>query len=340
MNFKKIVFTEPWKVQFQEGVFTDKIESPDEVIIKNLYSQVSPGSELACLAGIEDWFKIPGIPGYTAVGEVIEKGSNVTFNKGDLVFTFGPHAQYFKINITDRWHGICVKLPDGLSGDIASFAHLADIAISALRVSNIQLGDYVGVTGMGPIGNLAAQLAKLQGANVIVFDINETRLDIARQCGLTNTINSSSKKLKDELMKMTAGKGVSTLIEASVFAQVAESAMKYISQYGEMILLGTPRAPYQTNLTAYLRDIHLFNPSITVKGALEFIIPTRSIEFVKHSKERDCAIIMNLLKEERLTVKPFYTRKVSPDQAPDIYAGLQNKKDEFIGVVFDWTDFK
>jgi len=49
---------------------------------------------------------------------------------------------------------------------------------------------------------------------------------------------------------------------------------------------------------------------------------------------------MNLLKEERLTVKPFYTRKVSPDQAPDIYAGLQNKKDEFIGVVFDWTDFK
>jgi 2-desacetyl-2-hydroxyethyl bacteriochlorophyllide A dehydrogenase len=336
MKNKRVLFSEKGKVEFAETDFNEKIESPDEVIIKTLFSQISPGSELACLAGLEDWFKIPGTPGYTAVGEIIEKGSNVTFNIGDKVFTFGPHAQYFKINITDRWHGLCVKLPDGLPGDIASFTHLTDIAISALRVSNIQLGDYVGVTGMGPIGNLAAQLAKLQGAQVIVLDINESRLQIARKCGLTNTINSSSPEVKDELMKMTSGKGVSTLVEASGMAQVAESAMKYISQYGEMILLGTPRAPYQTNLTEYLRDVHLFYPSITVKGALEFIIPTQSIEFVKHSKERDCSIIMQLLKEERIIVKPFYTHKVRPDKAPEMYAGLQNKKDEFIGVVFDW----
>ena len=190
---------------------------------------------------------------------------------------------------------------------------------------------------MGPIGNLAAQLAKLQGANTLVFDINESRLEIARKCGLVNTLNSSSPSVKDELMNITSGKGVSTLIEATGLAQVAETSMKYISQYGEMILLGTPRAGYRTDLTGYLRDIHLFYPSVTVKGALEFIIPTQSIEFVKHSKERDCSIIMQLLKDEKLNIKPFYTHKVSPEKAPEIYSGLQFKKNEFIGVVFDWT---
>jgi 2-desacetyl-2-hydroxyethyl bacteriochlorophyllide A dehydrogenase len=338
MKYKRVWFPEKGKVEFNEGDFTAKIENPNDVIFKNHYSQVSAGTELACLAGLEDWFPLPNTPGYTAVGEIVEKGPAVKHNIGEVFLTFGPHGQYFKRDISDRWGGVCVPVPQGLKEDVASFAHLADIAITALRVSTIQLGDWVAVTGMGPIGILAAQLAQLQGANVIGIDINNIRLDLAKKSGVQFVANSASAK--DEVMKMTGGKGVQSCIEASGMSQVAESSMKFIAQYGEMILLGSPRAPYQSDLTGFLRDIHLFYPSITVKGALEFILPTHSIEFVKHSKERDCAILMNLLKEEKLNIKPFYTQKVSPEKAPEIYSGLQTKKDEYMGVVFDWTSIK
>jgi len=336
---KKICFSEKGKVEFTETAFNEKIEKPTEAIFRNHYSQVSAGTELACLEGLEDWFPLPGTPGYTAVGEMIEKGAAVSHQTGKLYLTFGPHAQYFKIDTSDRWKGVCVPVPDHLPGDIASFAHLADIAMTAIRVSDIQLGDWVAVTGMGPIGILAAQLAQLQGAWVIGIDINESRLELAKKSGVKHVVNPS-KNPREEIMRLTEGKGVHTCIEASGLAETAEKAMKYIAQYGEMILLGTPRHAYHTDLTGFLRDIHLFYPSITIKGALEFIFPTHHTEFVKHSKERDCAILMNLLKEERLNVKPFYTHKANPEKAPEIYHGLRTKKDEYIGIVFDWTQIQ
>ena len=77
MTNKKIVFKEPGKVELISEDFTEQINNSDEVICKNQYSLVSPGTELACLAGIESWFKLPGTPGYIAVGEVLKKGDNV-----------------------------------------------------------------------------------------------------------------------------------------------------------------------------------------------------------------------------------------------------------------------
>jgi threonine dehydrogenase-like Zn-dependent dehydrogenase len=86
-----------------------------------------------------------------------------------------------------------------------------------------------------------------------------------------------------------------------------------------------------------LQKIHLFWPSITVKGALEFIFPTHQIEFCKHSKERNSAINLQLIHDGRIIIEPFYTHQLKPEQCAEAYQGLREKKDEYIGVVFDWT---
>ena len=102
------------------------------------------GTELACLDGLESWFALPGTPGYTAVGEIIEKGSNVTHVEiGDIIYTFGPHAKYFIRDTKFRWNGLCIKVPDHLPEDVAAFAHMASIAFTSIWKSNIELGDYV-----------------------------------------------------------------------------------------------------------------------------------------------------------------------------------------------------
>ena len=340
MKNKKVYVTDINKVTFAEDDFNGKIEKSTEVIVKTRYTHISAGTELACIDGLESFFTIPGTPGYTSVGEIVEKGSDVThFEIGDLVYTYGPHALYFKIDVTDRWHGVCVKLPAGINPEHATFTHMAGIAMTSLRVSNIELGDHVAVIGLGAIGNLAAQLAGLQGANVTGIDVDETRIEVAAKCGIPVTLNGKKVNVYDEVMKITGDKGVFTLIDASGSAPVIAGSLDFVGLNGEVILLGSPRAPYETNITEVFRHFHLLPWNHTMKGALEFTIPTHQQDFSKHSIERNAGIIMNLIKEDKLKIAPIYTHKLTPENPQKAYDGLRNQKDEYIGVVFDWTSY-
>jgi 2-desacetyl-2-hydroxyethyl bacteriochlorophyllide A dehydrogenase len=340
MKNKKVYVNKPWEISLVEEESDLRIESPNDVILKNKYSHISAGTELACVSGIEGWFVIPNTPGYTAVAEVIEKGTNVQHvEKGDVVYTFGPHQQWFKIDITDRWHGVCVNVPDGLEPDIASFTHMAGIAMTSLRASAIELGDVVVVAGLGAIGNFAAQMAQLQGATVIASDINNSRIKIARECGIRNIFNPMETDTTDAILSFAGREKVDCWIDASGSAPLIEQALDHIVPNGEMILLGSPRKEYLTNLVKTLQKIHLLD-AIKIKSALEFTFPTHQNDFSKHSIERNSAIIMGLMKNGSLKVKPFYTHKVTPEEAPSAYFGLRDKPDEYVGVVIDWAGIR
>jgi 2-desacetyl-2-hydroxyethyl bacteriochlorophyllide A dehydrogenase len=338
MKNKKLLVTKPWKIEFVEDDFNKKIEGPNDVILKNKYSHISAGTESACVAGIESWFNIPDTPGYTAVAEIVDKGNSINHAEvGDLVYTYGHHAQYFKIDATDRWHGVFVKLPNGVNPEHASFTHMAGIAMTAIRASKIELGDVVLVTGLGAIGNIASQLAQLQGATVVATDINDSRIELAKKAGIEHAINSTKTDIGDYLKSLSGGKLASTYIDASGMSPVIEKSIQFTELYGEVILLGTPRKPYETNLTDTLQKTHLLPHCVTMKGALEFTFPTHETEFVKHSIERNAKIIMNLMKENKLKIAPFYSHKMNPADCQAAYEGLRDKPDEYIGVVFDWT---
>jgi 2-desacetyl-2-hydroxyethyl bacteriochlorophyllide A dehydrogenase len=334
---RKILVSKPWELEFVKDSFVETIEGLHDVIIKNLYSHISTGTELACISGKESWFQIPGTPGYTSVGRIEQKGESVAHNIGDIVYTMGPHSERFKIDSTDRWHGICVPVPDAVPPDIAAFTHMAGIAMTSLRVSHIELGDTVLVTGLGVIGNLAAQLAQLQGANVIAVDRIDARLDAATRCGIATLVNAEKQDVKSEVEKLTNGKGVEAFIDATGVSKVVESYLDTVAFQGQVILLGSPRQPYQTDLTQTLQAMHLLPHSLKMSGALEFIFPTHENEFVKHSIERNSKIILDLMAKERLSINPFYTHKLYPSQAEQAYKGLRDEPEKYMGVVFDWT---
>jgi 2-desacetyl-2-hydroxyethyl bacteriochlorophyllide A dehydrogenase len=337
MKYQKIWVTAPWEIELTEDNFEEKITDPHDIIVKNMYSHLSAGTEMACVQGIEDWFELPNVPGYTAVGKILQKGDSVEHvDVGDIVYTFGPHAGVFKVNTTDRWHGVCVKVPEGLDPDLAAFTHMGGIAISSLRKSNIELGDYVVVSGMGTIGNLAAQFAQLQGARVMAIDIVDNRLEIARQSGIGKTLNPNSEDITKAVEEFTGGEKLNAWIDATGVSAVINDAVNHIANNGELILLGSPRASFETDITPLLRKVHLIE-NIQLKGALEFLFPTHQNDFIKHSIERNSKIIMDLIKENKLNVKPFYSHKLSPEKASSAYLGLRDKPDEYIGIVFDWT---
>ncbi|MDO9541509.1 MAG: zinc-binding alcohol dehydrogenase [Kiritimatiellia bacterium] len=334
MHYKKLVFAAPGKVELQEDDINLNSVPDGQAIIKTHYSLVSAGTELACLAGTESWFQMPRVYGYCSVGEIKALGRNVTgFQPGDIVFQYGQHAGF----ITTPVSGVFVKIPAGLDEKLAPFARMASIAMTAMRVSEIELGDYVAVIGQGLVGIMAAQLARLQGATVIVADVSAKRLELSRTCGIEHRFNPSQCNLKEEVMALTDDKGVSTLIDASGNPKVIVESLPLIGRLGELILLGSPRGEYQGNITDVLNVSHLCPRCVTFKGAHEWRYPVAQDEFVKHSLERNTRIIFDLMASNRLLVKPLISHVLKAEQAVQAYEGLRTRKDEYHGVLFDWA---
>ena len=338
MKNTSILFTGPDQIEVKP-VDHDWLPLDDhEALIQTRYSLISAGTELACLSGVEGWFGFPGTPGYAAVGEVVELGAQVSgLSRGDIVYSMGGHRQYQRLDTADP-RALCVKLPGGMEQSQAVFTRMVCVAFTALRVSQIELGDCVAVTGLGLVGNFAAQLAQMQGGRVIGLDLSARRAELARACDIDHALVMDPATVAVDIAAITGGAGVTTLIEATGNPRALPPALPLVGRYGEVILLGTPRGAYQTDLTALLRHVHLDGlGNLTFKGAHEWRYPVPRDPFVKHSIQRNAALALELMRAGALIVAPLHTHTLPPEQAQQAYSGLKHQKDEYIGVVFDWT---
>jgi 2-desacetyl-2-hydroxyethyl bacteriochlorophyllide A dehydrogenase len=330
---KKIVFEKPWEARLKIEPLDDSFVPSGQVILKKRYSIISTGTELACLSGGESWFKLPGVPGYSCVGEIVKKAADVEdFSLGDMVFCYGNHTLYEAIPT----EGIFLHIPQGIDQRWIPFVRMASIAATAIRASNIEWGDTVAVTGQGLVGNMALQLAKLQGATVIAIDVIDSRLAAARACGADLTINSAAANVAEEIRRFTDGAMVSTLIEATGVSSVGVQSIDWVAQNGELIFLGSPRGVFETDITPFLNRTHLAPFNVTLKGAHEWRYPVNKTPFVKHSLERNSRLIMDLILQEKLAIEPLLTALVSPADCLDVYRKVRNNKAQYMGILFDW----
>ncbi|MFC5529622.1 zinc-dependent alcohol dehydrogenase [Cohnella yongneupensis] len=334
MKNRKVMFMSPLQVQTIEEEYVSRPLGENEIFVKLIYSLISPGTEQAMLAGTESWAQLPLCPGYASVSRVIEAGKGVKdIEPGDVIFHYGSHCEYQTLEVRD----VVLKVPAGLELRWVPFTRMATVAFTSLRVSNIELGDKVSVTGLGLVGNLAAQLARLQGATVIGVDLSKDRLRTARQCFVEYTLEADDS-VKEKIMKITDGRGVSSHIEATGIPRVGVDSLEYIGSQGEMILLGSPRGVYQTDVTDVLNYCHLENRgSITFKGAHEWRYPVEPDRFVKHSLVRNSLIVFELMQRQKLQIEPLISHVIKPEQAAEAYEGLRINKDRYNGVLFDWS---
>jgi threonine dehydrogenase-like Zn-dependent dehydrogenase len=334
MKGRQILFTKPWQSELCEYEFDLGRLGPNEVAIQTEYSVISAATELAILSGNESWAKLPYVPGYGGVGRVIvcPPGAK-NFREGDRVFSYTPHQTHVAGAI------MVVPLCEGCDGRQAVFARLAGVSITALRLADAELGDWVAVYGLGLVGNLAAQLFTLAGCQVIGIDVSEKRLELARQCGIEHLFKPEAG-LKEKLADLTHGEMCRTVVESTGVPAVAEQAARIASSLGEVILLGSPRGEYKADLTTFLNNIHLIgNGCITFKGAHEWRYPvqTSSQADSRHSLERNAGILLRLIQQRRLKVSELISEVASPSDCQRVYEGLRDRKDDYVGVVFDWT---
>lgn len=295
---------------------------PNQVLLETRYSAISPGTELAWLHHKPDTpGKYPYYPGYSATAVVLEKGEAVTnLEVGQRVASRIRHASHFVAEAE-----ACFPLPDGVSDLDASIFGLVAIVLQGIRKAQIQLGWHVAILGLGPIGNLAGQIARAAGAtHVLGIDPIDWRQEIALNSGFDAV--ATPAQAEAHLSSFEA------VIEATGVPEAVPTSFQLAARLGHVILLASTRG--ETENVNFYRDVH--KKGLMIMGAHESIRPQVDDHGFFASRNSDHRTALDLLAKKRIGATPLISEVASPSEAAQIYERLTKREAGLMLVAFDW----
>jgi len=147
----------------------------------------------------------------------------------------GCFAEYLVIPASNAF-----KLPDAITDDIASILDPFGNATHTALAFNM-VGEDVLITGAGPIGIMAVAISKHIGArHVVITDVNDYRLGLARQMGATRAVNVTKEKLDDVMAGLGMQEGFDVGLEMSGNATAFRDLLRTMHHGGSVALLGIP----------------------------------------------------------------------------------------------------
>jgi 2-desacetyl-2-hydroxyethyl bacteriochlorophyllide A dehydrogenase len=346
MRGEAIVFTGRERAELEPFTIDPADLKRGEAIVRGEYSIISAGTEGSfytnLMAETPAVYRggqatppasiYPARTGYGHLGTVLAVGPETSaVQPGDRILTFSRHGSLVRANVAR----FALPVPAAADGRQAVFTRMAGVAITALRASSFAAGETVAVIGLGLVGNLAAQLFQLAGAEVLALDPAAHRVELARRCGVRRAEPLSGDAAIAAVREWTGGIGARVVVEAVGRSDLLAQGVEMAARHGEVISLGSPRASYTADLTPMLARLHL--QAIRLIGALEWTFPIPDTERAQHSILNNYRIILRWIMEGRLVVDPLRTHVLPPERCQEAYAGLTHHKDDYLGVVFDWT---
>jgi 2-desacetyl-2-hydroxyethyl bacteriochlorophyllide A dehydrogenase len=245
MRSQRIVVTAKEHVELQDTEISNRPD-PGHVLIASMWSVISTGTEIANYSALDagvhsagTWNSYPWVAGYGNVGVVLATGEGVRdVAVGQRVFTHGPHASHFHYG-AER---LIVPLPDGIDPALAAATRMAGVALTGPMAADLGCNRWVAVLGLGLVGNLAAQICHILGARVVGIDPSPARRMLAERCGIPWTLGGAPAEVARGLGAL-CGMGANVVIDAVGRSEASAQAVALAAPYGQVIILGTPRAP-------------------------------------------------------------------------------------------------
>lgn len=321
-----------------------------EVLLKAEYSAMSPGTEWALMNGFI--VPLPQPIGYAMSATVEAVGEGVTELKvGDKVVTTGEHAQY---QIQPALN--CSPAPSNINMEQACFFNLGHTGMYALRRSNLQMGEPCVVMGQGFVGAITAQCARCAGAlPVIVTDLDDSRLEMAKKMGVDYAINSKTHpdELKDVVDSLNRG-GCPVIFEATGVRQPLEQAFELVSERGRVVMISqvhSDEAPkYDENLMmkgasligTYVnsKPFALRRADLVIKGQWPPMMDDKLTRYTGTdvwTSDEDIRVFLNLLAFGKLDIDPLITHRFTMEQVPEAYEMVFKQDPSLIGGVIAWN---
>ena len=258
------------KAKAEVGLWLEDIEIPvighNDVLVKIKKTAIC-GTDIH-IFNWDEWAQktipIPMTVGHEFAGKIVEIGSEVRgINIGDRVSAEGhitcgfcrkcragerhlcrnslgvgvnrpgAFAEFMSVPACN----ICL-LPDTISDDLGAMLDpLGNAAHTALEFDLV--GEDVLITGAGPIGIMAVAIAKHVGArHVVITDVNNTRLDLAKKMGATRAVNVKNQNLRDVMEDLRMTEGFDVGLEMSGNAEAFSDMLEIMNHGGKIAMLG------------------------------------------------------------------------------------------------------
>src|SRR6266550_1914213 len=309
-------------------------------LIGKVWEKVKSEGISQALEGVRDKLDQSHAVGYSAAGIVIEVAPDVTeFRAGDRVACAGTdYASHAEIISVPR--NLCVRLPELLSFAEAAFGTVGAIALQGVRLAEPTLGESVVVIGLGLVGQLTVQLLKANGCHVFGVDINEARIQLARELGAEDGCVPASAK--EQVPAWSKGRGADAcIITAATSANEPIELAGEISRLkGRVVAVGlvgmnVPRSVY------YQREL-------TLKVSLSYGPGRHDPEYEEHGHDypfayvrwtegRNMEAFLELIAAQRIDVKQLVTHRFRIDDAPAAYQLIAgNTVEKYLAVLLTY----
>ncbi len=331
MHGHRLVFRPGMQVEVEE--FTVPAPGANEVLVRATCSQVSAGTELNQLRGMERSGRRAGYPGYAAVGRVLDVGGDITdFAPGSRVLIMGRHATHWTVDVTGSplQDGYIRKLDDTLTDEQATFAINGATALHAVRRARLQIDESVVVFGVGVVGQLVTALARLAGAfPVVAVDLVEERLRLARQSGATHVVNASVEDPVEAVRDVTCG-GAQCLFHASANPEILQTVFEAAGQRAKVVMVGSAPGTAEIGL-----QVELLRRELHVLGAYELDLEVPHV-YWPWTPQRDRAVVLRRIADQTLAVDHLISHRIPYTQAPEIYARAATGGEGWMGIILTW----
>ncbi len=287
---------------------------------------------------------VPMVVGHEFVGEIIGTGANVSgFQIGDIVSAeghvvcgkcrnclagrrhlckdtsgigvnrSGAFAEFISVPMTNVWlHG-----PD-VDQDIASIYDPFGNAVHTALSFDL-LGEDVLITGAGPIGVMAVAIAKYAGArHVVITDVNEYRLDLARRMGADIALNVAKDSLDSVTKKIGLKEGFDVGLEMSGNPSAFHSMIDAMCHGGKIAMLGIPGQPMAIDWNKVIFSM------LTIKG-------------IYGREMYETWYKMKVMLEGGLNIAPVITHRFGADEFEKGFEVMQSGASG--KVILDWSVF-
>jgi predicted dehydrogenase/threonine dehydrogenase-like Zn-dependent dehydrogenase len=277
--------------------------------------------------------------GYSSSGVIEMLGEGMQgFKVGDRVACAGGgyavHAEYALVP-----QNLLALLPDQVDFDSAAFSTLGAIAIHGFRLSQAQLGETVGVIGLGLLGQLAVMIAHAAGCQVFGVDLDASRVSLASQLGVTAVLRPQA----DESAKtFTHGLGLDNILICADTPSddPVELAGEIARDRGHVVAVGAvgltlPRKIYYTKELSFINSRAYgpgrYDPTYEESGQ------DYPIGYIRWTEGRNLEAFVKLLEEGQLDVKPLITHRFPIETAPAAYELITGKTNQpFLGVLLTY----
>ena len=277
--------------------------------------------------------------GYSGAGIVVDKHSTVPdIEIGDRVAYGGEGTGHAEAILVGR--NLVAKVPDGVPFEHACFTTLGSIALNAVRIANISLGEKIAVIGLGLVGQLIAQLARLQGGVVIATDLKADRVALASRLGADSALVGGPEVVQ-QLSSLTGGLGVDCAIIAAAAQSAAPCrlAVEICRDRGRIVDVGAVELSFPW-YESYLKEIQVFMARAYGPGSYDASYEHQGrdypLPYIRWTEKRNMEEFLRLAAQQSLRIEGLITHRVPLEEAARAYEIIMDPSQSSLAVLLNY----